>query len=167
MKTLKRVDLLLREVSDPYAQENFWRLRSVIQDLSSFGIVGPPGPQGPIGPPGPPATVVEKVGITFNTDLATQPTHFVVVNGANSVTKLTNNSVSSMPNGIFGVGLIKPSSLQITVLFMGIMAGYSGLTTGAPVFISTTATPTHTPPSTGIVQQIGFAVSQTEIMINL
>lgn len=33
MKTLKRVDLLIREVADPIAQDNFYRLRLAIEEI--------------------------------------------------------------------------------------------------------------------------------------
>lgn len=35
MKNIKRLDLLLREVQDPVAQENFWRLRRVVEELTT------------------------------------------------------------------------------------------------------------------------------------
>lgn len=163
-KTLKRLDLLVREVKDPHAQENFWRLRNLIEDLSSSGI---PGPQGPAGPIGPTPISVPKLVATFNTDVGTLATHLLRVNGDNTVTQITDNASGTIPNGVFGVGLSKPSALQIDVIFTGIMGGYSGFTIGSPLFISALGVPTHTPPATGMVQQIGFAVSATELFVSL
>lgn len=163
-KTLKRLDLLIREVEDPHAQENFWRLRNIIQDLTTSGI---PGPQGPAGPTGPTPTAVPQLVKTFNTDALTLATHLLRVSGDNTVERITSNSSLTIPNGVFGVGLSKPSTLQIDVTFMGIVGGYSGFTIGAPLFISTLGVPTHTPPTTGMVQQIGFAVSATELFVQL
>lgn len=166
-KTLKRLDLLVREVKDPHAQENFWRLRNLIEDLSSNGIVGPQGPPGPAGPAGPTPISVPKLVATFNTDVGTLATHLLRVNGDNTVTQITDNASGTIPNGVFGVGLSKPSALQIDVVFTGIVGGYSGFTIGSPLFISTLGVPTHTPPATGMVQQIGFAVSATELFVSL
>jgi hypothetical protein len=104
---------------------------------------------------------------TFTTDLTTQPGDLVRVNGNNTVTVIADNSSGEVPNGIFGVGYSKPTTTSIEVLFCGINGGYSGLTAGAPVFISVMGVPTHTVPTTGMVQQIGFAVSSSEIFFNL
>ena len=162
-KTLNRLDLLIREVQDPHAQENFWRLRNIIEDLSSSGIPGPPGAPGPVGPT---PTSVPKLIATFNTDVGTLATHLLKVNGDNSVTQITDNAAATIPNGLFGVGFSKPSSLQIEVIFSGIIGGYSGFTAGLPLFVSTSGVPTHTPPTTGMVQQIGFAISTTEFFVS-
>jgi len=166
-KTLKRLDLLIREVEDPHAQENFWRLRSLISDLTNSGIPGPAGPTGPAGPIGPPAITVPKLVITFNTDVGTLATHLLRVSGDNTVVQITDNLSTTIPNGIFGVGYSKPSTLQIDVLFSGVMGGYSGFTIGNPLFISTSGIPTHTVPTTGMVQQIGFAISATEFFVSI
>jgi hypothetical protein len=169
-KTLKRLDLLVREVQDPHAQENFWRLRNLIEDLGSNGVPGPQGPAGPPGPQGPVGptpTTVPKVVVTFTTDAGTLATHLVRVSAANTVIRITDNLSATIPNGIFGIGLSKPSATQIEVIFMGILGGYSGLTIGSPLFISTAGIPTHTPPATGMVQQIGFAVSATELFVHM
>ncbi len=169
-KTLKRLDLLIREVQDPHAQENFWRLRRLIEDLASTGVIGatgPQGPQGPAGTPGPPATTSPKLVVTFNTDAGTLATHLVRVTGTNTVQQITDNFSATIPNGVFGVGLSKPSLLQIDVTFTGIVGGFAGFTVGSPLFISTAGIPTHTPPTTGMVQQIGFAVSTSELFVQL
>lgn len=113
------------------------------------------------------ATQAPKLIATFNTDVGTDVGDFVKVNGNNTVTAITDNSVSEMPNGVFGICYSKPSSLVAEVLFVGIMAGFSGLTIGQPVFINTLGLASHTPPNTGMSQQIGFAVSATEVFINL
>lgn len=164
MATLKRLDLLIREVQDPHAQENFWRLRNIIEDLSTSGV---PGPVGPVGPAGPTPVAVPSLVKTFNTDALTLAGHLLMVNGTNSVTQITDNLSATIPNGIFGVGLSKPSTLQIDVTFIGIVGGYVGFTVGNPLFISTGGVPTHTVPATGMVQQIGFAVSTTEIFVQI
>lgn len=162
-KVLKRLDLLIKEVRDPHAQENFWRLKRILEDLELSGGSGSVGPQGPTGPAGPPGTPT----ILFATDAGTVAGDLVRINAANTVTKITDNLTATIPNGIFGVGLSKPSSLQIEIMFLGVVGGYSGLTTGGAVFISTAGTPTQTPPASGMLQQIGFAISSAQIMVNL
>jgi hypothetical protein len=113
------------------------------------------------------ATQAPKLIATFNTDVGTDVGDFVKVNGNNSVTAITDNSAAEIPNGIFGICYSKPSSLIAEVLFVGIMAGFSGLTTGQAVFLDTFGLATQTAPSTGMSQQIGFAVSATEVFISI
>lgn len=112
-------------------------------------------------------TFVPKLIEQFVTDAGTAVNDLVVVSAANTVVGVTDNSSVSMPNGVFGVGISKPSATLIDVLFTGIVDGYSGLTAGEAVFVSTTGTPTHVVPATGTVHQIGFAISATSIFINL
>lgn len=54
MKKLKKIDLLLKEIKDPHAQENFWRLKNFLENLELNGLTGGniPGPPGPPGAPG-------------------------------------------------------------------------------------------------------------------
>lgn len=166
-KTLKRLDLLIREVQDPFAQENFYRLKNLLNDLSISGTPGPAGPQGPTGPAGPTPTSTPKVIATFSTDVSTLVTHLLKVNGSSTVTRITDNASGTIPNGIFGVGYSKPSSTQMEVMFTGIIGGYSGFSVGLPLFISTSGVPTHSAPISGMVQQIGFAISSSEFFVQL
>jgi len=117
--------------------------------------------------PGPQATSVPRLTQTFDTDLGTNVGDLVKVNGTNSVTRIVDNTAVEIPNGIFGVGFNKPSSLRLEVMFIGIGGGYSGFTAGLPIFVSTLGVPTHTVATTGMVQQIGFAISSTEFFLNI
>lgn len=159
-------DFLIKEIQDPYVRENFWRLKSIIDNVG-MGQVGPQGPIGPIGPSGPTVTAVAQLIKTFTTDVATLATHLVYITGTNTVTKITDNATATIPNGVFGIGYNKPSATSIQVIFAGIIGGYAGFTTGSPLFISTAGIPTHTVPATGMVQQIGFAVSASEFFVHL
>lgn len=173
VRTLKKIDLFFREVVDPYSQENFYRLKNLIDDLGKNGVQGPQGPQGPPGPAGPqgpagPSSVsVPAVTMVYNTDLITQPGDLVYINSSMTVTKLTSNSALIVPNGIFGVGYSKPTTTTIEVMFTGIMTGYSGFTPGLPLFIGTTGVPTHFAPMSGVSQQIGRAVTTTDMFVQM
>lgn len=114
-----------------------------------------------------PMSSAARLVAQFNTDVGTVVGNLVRVNGTNSVTKIVDNLATTIPNGVFGVAYNKPSATLVDVLFTGIIGGYGGFTTGNPLFISTGGIPTHTVPTTGMVQQIGFAVSSTEFFINL
>ena len=55
----KRLDLLLKEIADPYVQENFYKLKTYIENLTTSGggtgtqgLTGPAGPAGLQGPQG-------------------------------------------------------------------------------------------------------------------
>ncbi len=170
MRQLKKIDLLLKEIKDPHAQENFYRLKYFLESLELNGIVsGPIGPQGPTGPQGPPGAGSSEGYVldTFDTPMATAANDFVVVTTTNTVAKVPDNLTTTMPRGIFGVCSNKPTATTADVIFIGRVSGFSGLTVGLPVFVSTTGTATHTAPTTGMVQQIGFATSATEIFVNL
>lgn len=70
-KQLKRLDLFVREIQDPHAQENFWRLKRIFEDISVSGVAGPPGPPGPAGAPGEgltKITVIIPAGATVDID---------------------------------------------------------------------------------------------------
>lgn len=103
----------------------------------------------------------------FNTDIGTQPGDLVVLTGADTVTKIPNNNYSTIPNGVFGIGYSKSSDVLINVLFMGLKGGFSGFTPGKVLFISAGGGLTHTPPITGVLQQIGFATTATDVFINM
>jgi hypothetical protein len=170
MARLKILRLLLKEIDDKYVQENFYKLKLYLDNLEDVlknGLTGPDGDTIVIGGTPPPVVSAPKLTQIFNTDVSTVVSDFVYLNGTNTVTKVTDNLSATIPNGIFGVGFSKPNPTQIEVMFVGVGAGYSGLTPGLPVFVSTSGSPTHTPPTTGMVQQIGFAISASEIFFNL
>lgn len=175
-KKLKRLDLYFREIEDQYAQENFYRLKAIIEDLLSDvsslspgtgGGTGSGGGTGGTGGTGTAATEAPLLVKTFTTDAGTVAGNLVRVNGDNTVTKITANTYAQMPYGIFGVVLSKPATLQARVAFIGIVSGYSGFTPGLPLFVSSSGTPTHTAPATGMVQRIGFAISPTEMWVSM
>lgn len=113
------------------------------------------------------ATESPKLVETFNTDVGTIPGSLVKISGTNTVTKISDNLSTTIPNGVFGIVWTKPSSTTAKVIFLGIMDGFSGFTAGLPLFVSPLGVPTHTPPPSGMVQQIGFAISSNRLFLNL
>ena len=105
---------------------------------------------------------------TFSCDAGTAVGDIVIADSTSgTVLKIADNLSSTIPNGIFGVVFAKPSSTTASVLFSGIIDAYSGFTVGLPIFVHTDGTPTQTIPTTGILQQIGFAVSSTSFFVQL
>lgn len=162
---LRVLRLLLQEIEDKYVQENFYKLKlylealdSVVGDINTT-IINNATPSVALTSP----RLVQQ----FNTDVGTNVGDLVRVNAANTVTKILTNDSAEIPNGMFGVGYFKPSPLLLDVMFVGIGSSYAGLTTGQAVFISTGGVPTHTITTTGMLQQIGFAISATEIFFLL
>jgi hypothetical protein len=162
---VKRLDLLLKEVKDPYSQENFWRLRQYIDGIDQNGIPGPTGATGATGPQGPPGTSASA--IVLSTNVGTVATDLLYLTAANFVSKIPDNAAITIPHGIFGVALSKPTSTTVEVVCLGTVGGFSGLTAGTAQFISTSGGLTATPPSTGTVQRIGWALSTTELFVQL
>jgi len=121
----------------------------------------------PPGSGGGPASEALKLIEEFDTDAGTLVGDLVRVNGSSSVTKILTNDISEIPKGVFGVVFSKPSTLRARVLFIGIKDGYTGFTTGDALFVDTDGTLTHTAPATETVQQIGFAVTPTQIFVNI
>jgi hypothetical protein len=112
-------------------------------------------------------TSAPRTVVRFDTDAFTDVGDLVTVTGANFVESISDNLDTTMPNGIFGVAFAKPTATTVDVMFVGIQDGFAGLTTGGVLFVSTSGVPTHTVPATGNIQQIGFAVSTTEIFFYL
>jgi len=50
----KRLDLLLKEIKDPYVQENFYKLKIFLENFEGGGAQGPAGNTGATGPQGAP-----------------------------------------------------------------------------------------------------------------
>jgi hypothetical protein len=136
-------------------------LKGTKGDKGNTGL-GMMGPQGPQGEPGPPAELLE-----FDTDTLTQPRDPVVITGADFVQKISDNTATTIPNGIFGFGVEKPSTTRIKVLFLGKLEGFSGLSIASRYFISTSGGITTTPPITGMVQQVGFAINSTTLLVDI
>lgn len=73
----------------------------------------------------------------------------------------TNNTDARQ---VIGAIYSKPTPTTCKVILLGELSAYSGLSTGAKVFLSTSGTPTQTAPATGYVQNLGVAVNSTTIL---
>lgn len=95
----------------------------------------------------------------------------VYESAANTVVYANATSIATMP--AIGITLFKPAAVTTTVYVatVGEVAGFVGLTPDAPYFASELAAGgiTVTPPSTpgNVVQQIGYAVNTTTLMVAL
>lgn len=101
----------------------------------------------------------------FDTDAGTAIGDLVKVTGNNFVSTIADNTVPEIPNGVFGIAFSKPTATTCGVLFVGIQGGYSGFTTGSALYLDTNGLLTHAAPATGTLQQLGFAISTTEIFL--
>lgn len=103
------------------------------------------------------------------TDVLTLPHALLILTGVgDEVVGITSNSLGSIPNGIFGIGNGKPSTTSINIVTEGpITSGFIGLTPGAVYFIGTGGLLSTTAPSTGIVQQVGFALNTTDFYVEI
>jgi hypothetical protein len=113
------------------------------------------------------ASQAPKLVDTFSCPASTAIKDFVVKTGVTGeVEGIDDNTYDTMPAGIFGVAIRKPTTTTVDVVFTGIVPGYSGLTEGATVFVGTDGLPTHVPPETGVRQIVGWAISDTEIFVS-
>lgn len=168
-KVLKRLDLLLREVQDPIAQENFYRLKNLLSDLSISGIPGPQGPQGPAGPSG--STVSsEYAGALKVTRVANEAilkgdalysvsaTHVALAGASTTIDKAT---VFGFADADANIGD------NVIVTLAGVLAdpSFSVFTVNSPLFLDTTGAITDTKRLSGYHVIIGKSLGSSEIFI--
>lgn len=92
----------------------------------------------------------------------------VYLSAADTVDKADADDAAKQP--AIGIVVAKPSATQAIVLSDGEVAGFSGLTTGATQYLSTTpGVLTEIPPTApgSMAQPIGFARNPTTLVINL
>lgn len=172
---LKRLDLLLREVQDPYAQENFWRLRQYIENLEKSGLGGIPGPQGPQGPPGPPGisggvadfagalkvTRVASVAITLGDAVyAISSTHVGLADASATVAEAM----------VFGFALNNASpGADVDVLILGVLEDpiFSIFTVNFPLFLDEAGGVTDVKRTSGYHVVIGKALGGNQIFVSI
>lgn len=86
---------------------------------------------------------------------------------ARKVNVVTSNAIAEIPQGVLGIVYSKESSTNCSILIRGLTGGYSGLTSGSPLFCSPTGTLTHiAPPAPGMSHRLGTAISPAEIIFD-
>ena len=113
------------------------------------------------------SAVVNPNVILLNTDASTQVNDILYLTGSEFVSTAPSNASTTLLGGAFGLALNKPSSTSVNVITLGEASGFTGLTPTKYYFISDTGTLIDTPPSTGVVQRIGWALSPTKFYVNL
>lgn len=164
-KAIKRLDLLIREVEDPHAQENFYRLKNYIDNLQTSGGVGPAGPQGPPGASGAPGTslvVTKTAGETISAGKA------VYLDTA-TVVKLSDRSILARQKCI---GVAKTAALSgnlLEVITDGVFtdAIFSGFTINEPIWVGLNGVLTQTPPTSGVLLEAGYYLGENKIEIEI
>lgn len=97
------------------------------------------------------------------TSLAVGDPVYIDTTTANKVLKPVDNFGSEQ---IIGLVFQKPSPASARVLLLGVCPGFSGLSEGGRIFLSTTGGITQTKPTNdGYLQRIGVATSGTEILV--
>jgi len=171
-KTIKRLDLLFREVQDSVAQENFYRIKAYMDNLANTGLVGPPGPQGPAGPPGISGGVADfakaskvtrtaSVAITLGDAVyAISSTHVGLADASNTVAEAM----------VFGLALNAASpGADVDVLILGVLEDpiFSIFTVNAPLFLDEAGGITDVKRLTGYHVVIGKALGGNQIFVSI
>ena len=174
-KTIKRLDLLFREVQDLAAQENFYRIKAYIDNLSGTGLVGPQGPQGPPGPPGTPGSVsgtaafagalkvtrVASVAISLGDAVyAISSTHVALADASNTVAEAM----------VFGFALNSASpGADVDVLILGVLGDpiFSIFSVNSPLFLDEVGGVTDLKRTTGYHVVIGKALGGNQIFVSI
>jgi hypothetical protein len=139
MSTIKRFDFLLKEIQDPYVQENFYRLKLWLDELSLGGTTatgpqGPPGPQGPAGDSGTDYIILE--GVTCDASVATGKVVRMTGGGTavNALADIPGNS------NMMGICIAKTATTVANIQVSGITpALYAGLDVTKDYFLSTSS----------------------------
>lgn len=122
------------------------------------GIQGDTGPQGPQG--------ISIAAFTRNADIALQPFK-AVISTPTGCTYADNSIISHMSKVIGITSVSAAANSQITIYSSGLLSGFSGLTANSPIFLSTNGDITQTIPTSGFLQKLGVAASDTEVIINV
>jgi len=107
---------------------------------------------------------VKKIEITRNCDAGLSIGDFVFESLSidNYVEKAVDNT-SIAP--VIGIVISKPTSTSATIVVLGLVGGFSGLTKGKNVFLSTLGEATNVLVTSGYHQVLGYAESATEVFI--
>lgn len=167
-KTIKRLDLLFREVQDLAAQENFYRIKAYIDNLSGTGLVGPQGPQGPPGPAGPSGTTDNSLVVTKTAGETISAGKAVYLDTA-TVVKLSSHAVASRQKCVGVAKTAATSGGAIDIITDGVFEDpiFSGFTINEPVWVGTNGTLVQVPPTSGVLLEAGYYLGENKIEIEI
>jgi hypothetical protein len=78
-----------------------------------------------------------------------------------------DNQNSNWPSGVLGVIVQKLEPTRCNVMLFGTSDAFSGLTPGQHVFLGTDGLYTQTPPTLGVFQKIGRAMTSSKVFVNI
>jgi predicted RecA/RadA family phage recombinase len=167
-KTLKRLDLLMREVQDPHAQENFYRLKDYIDNLQTSGGTGPQGPQGPAGPTGPSGVAGTSLVITKTAGETISAGKAVYLDTATTV-KFSDHSVPARQKCIGVAKTAATAGNPLDIITDGVFEDsiFSGFTINESVWVGTNGVLTQTPPTSGVLLEAGYYLGENKIEIEI
>lgn len=110
------------------------------------------------------AQTAKEIIVRFSCEASAAPLDFVHIDPANERSVIVNTDNLSLYQTI-GIIKNKPEATEANVLILGVIAGFTGLTTGGRIMLGLSGQVTQTPPSSGYLQHLGVAVSSTEILV--
>lgn len=141
--------------------------RVIIKEVPVL-VPGPPGPAGPQGPPGSGSEKVQSVTGAFTVAASVDVGDLVYLTGDYSGDRASYTATTTAP--AVGVVQDKPTGTTATLVFSGLLDGFSGLTPGDELFLGITGgiiTSSSLPTSPGnVVQRVGVAVDATTILFS-
>ena len=90
---------------------------------------------------------------------------WVYLSGSNSVTVADNGSEATC--NVLGIVILKPTTIRAVVRSFGQTTALSGLTAAQRYWMGTAGAMTSTPPSSGVFQQLGSAITTTLFHIDI
>lgn len=153
-----RLDLLLKEIEDPYVQENFRKLRRYLDCLDT-GLAGPRGLQGPAGAPGQDGSSDQKYIMNMP---ATVMVGDVVYQDYTQVNFADKFATNDSPDPFIGICITKETSTTGCVQTRGL---YDLVIAQGPLFVSATGTLQVGVPASGYWQRMGYSFGDGKIWL--
>lgn len=120
---------------------------------------GPAGPQGPVGPAG------DAPSITAAIDLGGHRAIAANADGEGIYADQSNNTALAVQGISTGAAVTGAACVVARSGLLAYPAG--GLTPDAPIFLGATGLLTQTPPTTGWLKQVGYAVDADTISVEI
>lgn len=157
-------NFLLKEINDPYVQENFYRLKLILDRLIDSGLLGTPQTVtqiitgGSSTPPVPGTVSLRKVmGCAATVTVGNWVYQSDSTN--NFAIAATNNSPAKP---VIGIVVAKPSSMQCEVMYLGITPVVVGR---GQLYLGATGNTVNAAPVSGHVQKLGYSFGDGEILV--